>query len=1165
MLLLKIRSWFLSINNLFSLPDSLQEEQRATGQLLTGFAWVNILVLTVGISILIMATPWQWLRLTFMLLLSNAVFFLVLFLTKRCKVRMASYVSVGALWLLVTLFAFTGSGVRAASFPGYFVVTFLAGVTLGGQAVLITTGISGLAGLTMVFLANTGRLPASQFQNTNLSIWIGSFVFLMALALLQYYASRMTKASLRRTEAALVERTQAEAALRSSEEKFRLVTEAIEDVFWINTPDFKNVLYVSPTFETLWQKPVAEAYQSPTAFTSLIHPEDQPAYLDTVVKYHASGTSYEYEYRIQHADGSRRWIHERGFPVRDEAGNLRAMAGVCTDITDRKRIDQELAYRQAQLEKVIRLGKSVTAITSLPDCLNEIYNIIHDELCYDRVGLFLYDAANEIVQGVWGTSREGQKQSETYIRMPATNFVDAQDAFGDPQGVVKINDYQTTYHLLHDDISYNVREHVSLAAWAGDTPVGIIAVDNLLTQRPIPAANVETLQLFAGFAGLAIANAQLHASLEQRIQERTSEVQDLYDHAPNGYHSLDANGTIQMMNQTEMNWLGFSRDEVIGKMKIIDLMTPESVQKFGEILPTYMEQGYINDLEFDFIRKDGSILPIIGNATAIFDAQGHLKSSRSTIFDNTERKKAEMALRASHDALNEANVALAKAAKLKDEFLASMSHELRTPLTGILGLSEALQMQTYGALNEKQFKSLRNIESSGRHLLDLINDILDLSKIEANKLDLQFEPCDVSTICQASLQLTKGIAHKKSLKVSFSANPMSAVVNADPRRLKQILVNLLSNAIKFTPEGGALGLEVAGSEKEQMIHLIVWDKGIGISDEDLKKLFKPFTQLDSSLGRQHAGTGLGLSLVAKLADLHGGKVSVESTVGEGSRFTVSLPWEPEKEPVEINPVAVELTFLRALVIEDNELHSKQLSDYLKRLGIEPVSHNQGEGAVKMAAVDAQPEVIFLDLKLPDMSGEQVLRALKSTPLTEGVKIIITSVDEDRKKYLALGASGYLVKPYTIEELRKELLLVQPVAKPVPQPVTPVPIPNKGTVLLADDEEVILDMMSDFLESIGYSIIKAHSGKELVALSLSVHADLILTDIQMPGMDGLQAIRLIRGCGNVRLSAIPIAAITALAMSGDEEMCLQAGATRYICKPVPLPRLEALVDEMLNKK
>ena len=237
---------------------------------------------------------------------------------------------------------------------------------------------------------------------------------------------------------------------------------------------------------------------------------------------------------------------------------------------------------------------------------------------------------------------------------------------------------------------------------------------------------------------------------------------------------------------------------------------------------------------------------------------------------------------------------------ISDEFLANVSLELRTPLTGVLAMTETLQAQTFGPLNERQLQLLQRMEHSGRHLLDTINDMLDLSRVDAGLLDLGVTECALEPLCQECVQAVAGAAAAKRQSVHFSIEPQSLRIAADPRRLRQMLVNLLDNAVKFTPECGSLGLQVTGFHcagdpldcigSDRYVRFVVWDTGIGIVREDRDKLFRPFSQLDSSLTRRHSGTGLGLALVKRMAELHGGHVGVESSPGQGSRFCISLPW-----------------------------------------------------------------------------------------------------------------------------------------------------------------------------------------------------------------------------------------------------------------------------------
>jgi len=260
-----------------------------------------------------------------------------------------------------------------------------------------------------------------------------------------------------------------------------------------------------------------------------------------------------------------------------------------------------------------------------------------------------------------------------------------------------------------------------------------------------------------------------------------------------------------------------------------------------------------------------------------------------------EREEALKTLQAEKVSLvkrvEERTIELTRSLRLKDEFLANMSHELRTPLTAILGISEGFQEQFYGPLNDKQHRFMQTLENSARHLLNLINEILDLSKIEAKKLSLNIDTVFVNNVCQASLRMIKEAADKKRLGVLMTFDDTVNIIQADERRLTQILVNLLNNAIKFTPDGGFIELEVRGHPEKGMLDFRVKDTGIGITQENIKYIFEPFVQLDGGLNRASEGTGLGLSLVYHLTKMHNGIFSVESEIGKGSCFTVSLPWE----------------------------------------------------------------------------------------------------------------------------------------------------------------------------------------------------------------------------------------------------------------------------------
>jgi signal transduction histidine kinase/CheY-like chemotaxis protein len=420
-----------------------------------------------------------------------------------------------------------------------------------------------------------------------------------------------------------------------------------------------------------------------------------------------------------------------------------------------------------------------------------------------------------------------------------------------------------------------------------------------------------------------------------------------------------------------------------------------------------------------------------------------------------ERRRVEGELYQAKEAAETANIQLAHAARLKDEFLAGMSHELRTPLNTILGMAEALQEETFGIINDGQTDAIRHIEESGRHLLSLINDILDLSKVEAGKLDLYLEDVELVMIAQSSLRFVGQTARQKNLRIVSSLDPAVGILRADARRLKQMLVNLLANAVKFTPEGGAIGLDVIGDAASRRVQLEVWDTGIGIDQAEQARLFQPFVQLDSRLSREYTGTGLGLALVARMAALHGGSVSVESAPGHGSRFTISLPWTPE-------------------VLPDCPIDTR-------------------------AMAESRPSV-------PAGTSEHI-----STPAIDAPQ----------------------------------------------QPAAAAPV-----VLLAEDEEHNIYTLSTYLAAKGYQVIGARNGAEAVDRARDSAPDVILMDIQMPGMDGLEAIRRIRD--DPGIAPVPIIALTALAMPGDRERCLAAGANAYLGKPVSLKELVSTIGDLLRQ-
>ena len=567
----------------------------------------------------------------------------------------------------------------------------------------------------------------------------------------------------------------------------------------------------------------------------------------------------------------------------------------------------------------------------------------------------------------------------------------------------------------------------------------------------------------------------------------------------------------------------------------------------------------------------------------------------------------------SEERMRAANDQLAHAAMIKDQFLAGMSHELRTPLNSILGVSEALQEGVYGELTDRQLMALKRVEDGGRHLLALINDILDLARLEAGETVLDFQPVGARSVCEASLSFVREQAAKKGLSLTWRVQDQVDFFIGDERRVKQILVNLLSNAVKFTEEGGRVSMTATGDVVRSEVTFTVQDSGIGISPEEVVKLFQPFRQLDSSLARQYNGAGLGLSIVKHMAELHGGRVSVASALGQGSCFSITLPWQTRLEagkgaglpagavapaaaskaaPVRGStsmpapvPAAEDLLSgpawgggpgfadspslettaapalavsdggaVRALVVEDSQEAAEQISRYLKEQGLETTVAGTGEQALA-SVMSHPPQVIFLDIMLPGIVGWEVLAKLKANPRSSHIPVIVLSVVDERQRSLRSGAAGYLMKPVTRLQLESILSVVleRPAGgmRPVKEPPAR-PAEAKTTLLLAEDNEENIAIFSEYLEANGYTVAVARHGAEALEMMRQITPALILMDVQMPVMDGLVATRRLRE--NPATTDCPIVCLTAMAMPGDERKCLEAGADAYLSKPVRLREL-----------
>ena len=696
-------------------------------------------------------------------------------------------------------------------------------------------------------------------------------------------------------------------------------------------------------------------------------------------------------------------------------------------------IQQELQERK-RAETALRMSE--THYRELADSITDIFFELDQNLCYTH-----WNKASEKLTGIPEAAAIGKSMYE--ILGMSQEQVRTEKIYES----VLLSQHPTTFET-HLDFNNQIRAF-EVNAYPSTRGVSVVAKD--ITERNRSETIMQKRFELMEFAA--------QHSLEEIMQMTIDEVINLTGSNVGFFHTIDVDqaspglqvwstNTLKVFNvavsdgqHRPVEQAGVWADAIRQRRAIIHNDYASLPNK--KSLPTG-HAPLIREMVIPIIRNE-KILAVMGIANKPHDyTQQDLEVAERFVdyaWDITERKRMEVILAEERNQLafrvqertadlSRANANLARALRVKDEFLANMSHELRTPLNAILGLSESLAEQTAGPLNEKQHRYITTVSESGHHLLSLINDILDLAKIEAGQIELDVNKVDIRPVCDASLRMIKQLAQKKKQEIVLEVDGSLGLMWADERRLKQMLVNLLSNAVKFTPEGGKLGLEVHGDQDANKVTFTVWDTGIGIKETDLPRLFQPFVQLDAGLARESSGTGLGLALVAQMARMHGGSASVVSEPGKGSRFSIMLPWEPALavdtvERLKITGKFKAVKFNRdqkptILLIEDTEEVIMMLSDYLELNGFTTITARDGIEGITQAQL-THPDLILMDIQMPRMDGFETTKKLRSEPefkTTPIIALTALAMPNDRERCLAAGMDEYITKPVHLRALVK---------------------------------------------------------------------------------------------------------------------------------------------------
>jgi two-component system, sensor histidine kinase and response regulator len=936
------------------------------------------------------------------------------------------------------------------------------------------------------------------------------------------------------TSADITDLKRAEEALRQAKARLDLAVRGSNIAIWeCNIPDGRiengNLIYTN-----VWESMGYDAATAPTDFPStfaiLFHPIDQERVMREIQElFDSDRYDYESEFRVRWQDGTTRWHLFRGTVLRDPEGKPIRCIGTSADITDLKRAEEALRESERRFRTFV-------------DHATDAFFLFDDEHV-------ILDVNCQACQSLGYTRDEllGMTPLDFDPEITPDRLEELKGRLDDGQMIAF-----ESRHRRKDGAVFPVEIRGQTFREAGRRFTVALARD--VTERK---------------------------RAEAALRESEERFRGTFENAPVGIVHNDPAGRFLRVNGTYCAIVGYSREELLQKT-LQDIIHPEEVPAFVERYASSFTRGESPafGLERRYLRKDGRTVWVEVFASFQRDASGRPAYAIAAVRDISDRKQLDEELRQAKEMAEAAN-------RAKDEFLANVSHEIRTPMNAILGMTE-LVLGTQLADNQRQ--CLRTVKSAADNLLGILNDLLDFSKIEAGKLELDQADFGLRSILGDTLRTLAIRAHKNGIELVSHVQPdVPDALIGDASRLRQVLLNLVGNAIKFTETGEVvLRVEANGDavhEEGAILRFAVTDTGIGIPQEKQATIFRAFEQEDISTARRYGGTGLGLTIAARLVNLMGGTITLKSEPGRGSTFAFTARFGRQPHPPE--PAAERLPGLLAnmsvLIVDDNATNRQILEEWLRGWQMKPVVRGDGLAALDAIwhnAASGRPfPLVLLDARMPDTDGLTLAATIRERVELAATRIILLTFGDfsgDLARFRELGIDAHLLKPVQQDELLETIYRVMSRAEgststpievaPGPEAASAVPASTSSLhILVAEDNEFNAQLLEHLLGRRGHRVRVASNGREALAMAQDRAFDLLLLDVHMPELDGFQVVSAVRERERTSDRHLPVIALTARSRKEDRERCLAAGMDDFLSKPVRAADLWTAIDRVVGAR